>query len=193
MADFPVIVKQTARRRSASVEWTHGPALLVTLPLGLSPADQQQITTSLLKRVNKRHHQHMTLLAQSRHAQLGLHITDLSVLQQRVNQINEETLKAPLAGVKLGRAWRRQMAQMNCRTRIMTVSRFVLQDIPAGAFRYLIIHELCHLTHANHSPAFWQLVARHMPDWAQHDAMLAAHHYQLTLTHMGTDLTAVTT
>lgn len=42
-----------------------------------------------------------------------------------------------------------------------------LVKLPAKLFDYVIVHELCHLKHLNHSPAFWQLVARHIPDYRQ--------------------------
>lgn len=33
---------------------------------------------------------------------------------------------------------------------------------------YVIIHELAHREHFDHSPAFWDLVARHCPEYRQH-------------------------
>lgn len=33
---------------------------------------------------------------------------------------------------------------------------------------YLIIHELCHLVHMNHSADYWALVAQYCPDYKQH-------------------------
>jgi predicted metal-dependent hydrolase len=39
---------------------------------------------------------------------------------------------------------------------------------PTAVFRYVVIHELCHLPHPDHSPRFWALVAQQMPDWAEH-------------------------
>ncbi len=36
---------------------------------------------------------------------------------------------------------------------------------PPAILRYVVIHELCHLRHFNHSARFWNLVARHDPQF----------------------------
>ena len=38
--------------------------------------------------------------------------------------------------------------------------------------RYLMVHELCHRRHMNHSRRFWALVASHQPDWKPLDVEL---------------------
>lgn len=42
-----------------------------------------------------------------------------------------------------------------------------LMMTPPKAIDYIIIHELCHLTHMNHSRQFWNLVGQHCPDYKQ--------------------------
>lgn len=45
---------------------------------------------------------------------------------------------------------------------------FKLIFLPTELVRHIMIHELCHTVHLNHSRKFWQLVARHDPQWRTH-------------------------
>ncbi len=36
---------------------------------------------------------------------------------------------------------------------------------PKGCIEYVIVHELCHLVHHNHSAAFFELQTKEMPNW----------------------------
>ncbi|MGQ0585879.1 MAG: M48 family metallopeptidase, partial [Gammaproteobacteria bacterium] len=43
---------------------------------------------------------------------------------------------------------------------------------PPEVFRYVVVHELCHLRWHGHGPRFWDLVRRQMPDFERHRAWL---------------------
>jgi len=45
--------------------------------------------------------------------------------------------------------------------------------LPAKSVEYLMIHELCHTRHLNHSKAFWALVESHCPDFRAHEKLLS--------------------
>ncbi|HCC84166.1 MAG TPA: hypothetical protein DEP87_00555 [Candidatus Pacebacteria bacterium] len=50
-----------------------------------------------------------------------------------------------------------------------------LVNFPPAIIDYVIIHELAHRTHLNHSQAFWTLVAKFDPAHAQHRGWLKRH------------------
>lgn len=52
---------------------------------------------------------------------------------------------------------------------------------PIEVIDYVIIHELCHLTHMNHDRSFWRRVGSIEPDYKQKQEYLARHGHFLTL------------
>ena len=47
-----------------------------------------------------------------------------------------------------------------------------LMQYPAEAIDYVVVHELAHVRHKNHGPAFYAEVAKYMPDYRQRQALL---------------------
>lgn len=62
----------------------------------------------------------------------------------------------------------------SCNTKAKRVWLSVyLPEYPIQCSEYVIVHELCHLHHANHSAKFWAEVAQAMPDYRHWHDMLA--------------------
>lgn len=82
-----------------------------------------------------------------------------------VKRINESTLRVPVGGVRIGSARYSRLAQINLQSRIITFSRFAIENVPERGRRYLVLHELAHVKVASHNKYFWSLVAEHEPEY----------------------------
>jgi predicted metal-dependent hydrolase len=54
-----------------------------------------------------------------------------------------------------------------------------LMCAPEQVIDYVIVHELAHSQHMNHSPRFWNLVERFHPEWRQAKQWLRAHEQEI--------------
>lgn len=54
---------------------------------------------------------------------------------------------------------------------------------PARVLDYVVVHELCHITHMNHSREFWNMVGSILPDYQECRDWLKTHGGELTAEH----------
>jgi Protein of unknown function DUF45 len=90
-----------------------------------------------------------------------------SFMQSYVNRINNATYRVPIAGIRIGSAKYSRLAQINLKTRIITFSRFAIENVPERGRRYLVLHELAHVMEASHNKNFWRLVGQFEPDYKE--------------------------
>lgn len=73
------------------------------------------------------------------------------VLNKQVNGIRIKTMKT-------------RWGSCNVRTRNINLNLELIKK-PQECIEYVVLHELAHLKHPNHSKQFWEYVGMHMPDW----------------------------
>ncbi len=111
------------------------------------PANQQQITDALEGWLRKEAKQRLVSRAEIVSEELGIPYKKIFLRNQRTRWGSSSTR----GNISLN--WRTVMA-------------------PPGVQRYLLIHELVHQKHMNHSTRFWQEVGRRCPGYRQHEAWL---------------------
>jgi hypothetical protein len=82
-----------------------------------------------------------------------------------VKRINAATLNVVIGGVRIGSAKYSRLAQINLKSRIITFSRYAVENVPEASRRYLVVHELAHVKEASHNKKFWQIVSQYVPDY----------------------------
>jgi predicted metal-dependent hydrolase len=93
-----------------------------------------------------------------------LGLSAIEAVTNLIHSINKEMLQLPIKSVTL-RMMRSRWGSCSMKGSI-TLSTVLLFADPQ-ILRYVIIHELCHLRHPNHSLDFWNEVERAMPEYRE--------------------------
>jgi predicted metal-dependent hydrolase len=85
-----------------------------------------------------------------------------------LKRVSDET-ELPYAGVSI----RQQQTRWgSCSSRGSINLNARLLFLPPELVTYVLVHELCHTRHLNHSARFWRLVESYLPDYRQSDRQL---------------------
>lgn len=99
----------------------------------------------------------------------------LQIISSRVRHYAKPLLLAPSA-IKVNSARRRWGS---CSRRGSLNFSYRLLFAPLPVIDYVVVHELVHMRHLNHSRAFWNGVAEVLPDFRKHNRWLKEHGHRL--------------
>ncbi|WP_432352942.1 M48 family metallopeptidase [Sporosarcina sp. A2] len=69
----------------------------------------------------------------------------------------------------------------SCNTNKKLAFNYRLAMAPVDVIDYVIVHELCHITHMNHDRSFWRRVGGIMPNYKEKEAYLERMNHRMTL------------
>jgi hypothetical protein len=105
-----------------------------------------------------------------------LKIKAQSYILERVNELSKQCQLYPKA-CKI-RQYKARWGSCNSQGQLNF--NYLLMMTPSWVVDYVIVHELCHLQHLNHSREFWLLVNKHYPKYAEAKLWLKQHQQHLT-------------
>ena len=161
-----------SRRRTVALEVTREGRVLVRAPLRMPQGEIKRFVASHAAWLEKA--QAKVAARQAAHPPLTEQET--AALRQRAKELLPDRVAhyAAIMGVTPT-----SVKITSARTRFGSCSgkngicfSLYLMQYPEEAIDYVVVHELAHIRHHDHSPAFYREVARYLPDWQQRRDLL---------------------
>ncbi|MDD4913734.1 MAG: SprT family zinc-dependent metalloprotease [Methylococcales bacterium] len=139
---LPLQIMHTAKQ-TVQIRLQDDNGFIVALPADLEPDYRSElIRTILIRWMKKQARLHMTRLIEHHAPRMGLFPRSLKIKTQKS---------------RWGSCGPNNDINLN----------WLLMLAPPEAMEYVVVHELCHIRHKNHSADFWGLVAEHLPAYQQ--------------------------
>ena len=161
-----------SRRKTLAIEITREARLLVRAPLGCPQRDIDRFLAKKQDWIAV----HTARMQARREAHPEPSPEQEAALRKRAREVLPPLVEryAPRMGVQPA-----GITVTGARTRFGSCSpknrlcfSFRLMEYPLPAIEYVVVHELAHIRHKNHSPAFYAEVAKVMPDYKERRKLL---------------------
>ena len=164
-----------SRRKTLSMQVKGDGQVEIRAPLRTSDAEIRRFLETHRRWLEK-HLQKARALQQAKAGVRKLTAAETAELKKKAKRILPERVAywAPLIGVRPGRiAVRCQKTRWgSCSTKGNLNFNCLLMLAPEGVIDSIVVHELCHLKHMNHSKRFYAEIEKVLPDYRQHQQWL---------------------
>ncbi|MBN2018197.1 MAG: M48 family metallopeptidase [Candidatus Cloacimonetes bacterium] len=151
-----------ATRLSISIK---GSRVLVTVPKGISMKKAEQFVLSKQKWIEKHLKKYQAL--QDEYKQSYENAATINRAEAKRELISKLEFLAQKHGFTYNRAFIKNQKTLwgSCSAKKNINLNYKLVLLPNELQEYIMLHELVHLTHRNHSKAFWQELERFCPEY----------------------------
>lgn len=167
--DYEII---RTKRKTVALQINEQGELLVRAPLRLSEKKIRQIVEAHSDWIEKNRRAQLEK-AQNRHIPTEREIGEL---KKKAKAVLPDLTKqyAALMGVDYGtvKITSAQKRFGSCSAKNNICFSYILMQYPIEAIEYVVVHELAHTVHHNHSREFYALIEKFLPDYKQREKLL---------------------
>jgi predicted metal-dependent hydrolase len=180
-------VKPSKRSRRIRISISGG-RVIVTAPLRVSKEQLDRIIVDHEAWINKVVRRYKKMTADVKFSRDIFDKKEFVVKVKAMVEDRYRLIAAPF-GVRLGKVAVKKMRSRwgSCSSRGNVSVNLLLGHLPDELLEYVVVHELCHLVHHNHSKKFWSLVAAYSPDFKKRKLELRRYSHFLVDSNMPRD------
>ncbi len=188
MREIPfVLIRSNRRTWSICVE--EDGRVTIRVPLRMTEREIDRILSDKQGWIVKHYEERQRKLRERSNTQNPLSLAQQEALKKRYMQAAKEYFPKRVAYYQQftgGRYERISIREQktrwgSCSSRGTLSFNWKLMLAPPGILDYVVVHELCHLRHMNHSRDFWAAVESVLPDYKERRKWLKDHGSELTL------------
>jgi Predicted metal-dependent hydrolase len=159
------LIKQSKRSRRVRIAVSGG-RVVVTAPMRIGKEYLDRLVASHGAWIERAIRKHEKLTAGISLAHDTFDHREFASMVKAMVKDRYTTIAAP-CGVRLGKISVKKMRSRwgSCSGQGNVSINLLLGKLPEELLEYVVIHELCHLVHHNHSKSFWSLVGKYAPEY----------------------------